>query len=68
LAHKESVLARFRELAEDTGTRQPEAMANALFLLMDGAYVAARMFGPSTRNPAISLADTARQIIEANCY
>jgi AcrR family transcriptional regulator len=67
LEHKRSVLARFRQLAEKTGARQPDALANALFLLMDGAYVAARMFGPSTHSPAISLAETARQIIEANC-
>ena len=67
LEHKRSVLARFRELAEEAGARQPEALANALFLLMDGAYVAARMFGPSTRSPATSLAETARQILEAYC-
>jgi AcrR family transcriptional regulator len=67
LAHKGSVLARFRKLAEDSGARDPEALANALFLLMDGAYVAARMFGPSTRSPAASLAETARQILEAHC-
>jgi hypothetical protein len=34
--------------------------------LMDGAYVAARMFGTSARNPAISLVETARKIIEAH--
>jgi AcrR family transcriptional regulator len=67
LEHKQSVLARFRQLSEEAGARQPDALANALFLLMDGAYVAARMFGPSTHSPAISLAETARQIIEANC-
>jgi AcrR family transcriptional regulator len=67
LEHKRSVLARFRQLAEEAGARHPDALANALFLLMDGAYVAARMFGPSTRSPAISLAETARQVIEANC-
>lgn len=67
LEHKQSVLARFRQLAEEAGARQPDALANALFLLMDGAYVAARMFGPSTQNPVISLTETARQIIEAYC-
>ena len=67
LEHKRRVLAYFRQLAEEAGARQPDALANALFLLMDGAYVAARMFGPSTDSPAISLAETARQVIEANC-
>jgi AcrR family transcriptional regulator len=67
LEHKRNVLARFRQLAEEAGARQPDALANALCLLMDGAYVAARMFGPSANSPAIHLAATARQIIEANC-
>jgi AcrR family transcriptional regulator len=67
LEHKQSVLARFRQLSEEAGAHQPDALANALFLLMDGAYVAARMFGPSADSAAISLAETARQVIEANC-
>jgi AcrR family transcriptional regulator len=67
LEHKRSVLRRFRELAEVAGARQPEALANALFLLMDGAYVAARMFGTSPNNPAAHLAETASLIIEAHC-
>ena len=66
LEHKQSVLARFRQLAEEAGARQPESVANALFLLMDGAYVAARMFGPSPNSPAVSLVETARQVLEVN--
>lgn len=65
--HKQSVLARFRQLADEAGARDAPAMANALFLLMDGAYVAARMFGPSAHSPASSLAETARQLIQAYC-
>jgi AcrR family transcriptional regulator len=67
LEHKRSVLRRFQQLAEAAGAREPEALANALFLLMDGAYVAARMFGTSPNNPAAHLAETARQIIKAHC-
>ena len=67
LDHKQSVIIRFRQLSEEAGARDPDGLANALFLLMDGAYLAARMFGPSTRSPAISLAETARQIISAYC-
>lgn len=67
LEHKQSVLARFRQLSEEAGAPQPDAMANALFMLMDGAYLAARMFGPSVNNPAISLTATVRQVIVANC-
>jgi AcrR family transcriptional regulator len=66
LEHKQGVLARFRELAEEAGAHSPDALAGALFLLMDGAYVAARMFGPSPTSPAAHLAETARQIIQAH--
>lgn len=65
LEHKQGVLSRFRQLAEEAGVQNSAALANALFLLMDGAYVAARMFGPSIHSPAISLAETARRVIEA---
>ena len=67
LEHKQSVRARFRQLAQEAGARQPEALANGLFLLMDGAYMAARMFGASPSNPAVNVAEAARQLIEAQC-
>ena len=63
--HKRSVLKRFKQLAEEMRVHQPEALASALFLLMDGAYVAARMFGSSPGNPAAHLAEAARQVIDA---
>ena len=43
---------RSTELAKEAGAREPEALANALFLLMDGAYMAARFYGNSLGNPA----------------
>lgn len=67
LEHKQSVRARFYQLAQDAGARQPEALANALLLLMDGAYMAARMFGSSPGNPAANVAEAARHLIEAHC-
>lgn len=63
LAHKESVRTRFRELAKEAGARTPDVLADQLFLLMDGAYMAARMFGP--RNPASHLARAAQTLIDA---
>ena len=66
LEHKQAVRARFNQLAKQAGARQPKALANALFLLMDGAYVAARMFGPSPNSPAVSLTETVRQVLEAS--
>ncbi len=67
IEHKLSVRKRFYQLAEEAGVRQPEALADALFLLMDGAYMAARMFGASPSNPATNLAEAARQLIDAQC-
>ncbi len=67
LEHKQAVRARFMQLAQETGARQPEALANGLYLLMDGAYMAARMFGPSSNNPAANLAEAAQHLIEAHC-
>jgi AcrR family transcriptional regulator len=64
--HKQSVRARFTQLAEEAGARQPEALANALLLLMDGAYMAARMYGGSSSNPAATVAEAARQMIDAH--
>jgi AcrR family transcriptional regulator len=61
LAHKESVRRRFATLAGKAGLRAPEELADQLLLLMDGAWVAARMYGP--HNPAHGLATTARTLI-----
>jgi len=63
IEHKQSVRARFRHLAKETGARKPESLADQLFLLMDGAYMAARMFGPN--NPAAGLAEAAQILIDA---
>lgn len=67
LEHKQSVHARFTQLAEEAGAPQPEALANALHLLMDGAYIAARMYGATPQNPAVNVAEAARQLIDAQC-
>jgi AcrR family transcriptional regulator len=67
LEHKQAVRARFTQLAKEAGARQPKALANALFLLMDGAYMAARMFGSSASNPAADVAEAARHLIDAHC-
>ena len=61
--HKQSVRARFRQLAQDAGAQNPEILADQLFLLMDGAYMASRMFGSD--NPAAKVASAARVLIDA---
>jgi AcrR family transcriptional regulator len=63
LEHKQSVRVRFRQLAKEAGAKRPDALADQLFLLMDGAYMASRMFG--TRNPAAHLAEAAQTLIDA---
>lgn len=67
LEHKQAVRERFRTLAAEAGARQPEAAADALFLLLDGAYLAARMFGPAPNSPAHHLTEAARAILDAQC-
>jgi AcrR family transcriptional regulator len=69
LEHKRSVRARFTHLAREAGARRPEELASALLLLMDGAYMAARMYGTGTSlgNPAATVAEAARQVIDAHC-
>jgi AcrR family transcriptional regulator len=65
--HKRGVRARFRELAREAGASQPDGLADALILLMDGAYMAARAYGASPASPAAHLAAAARRTIAAWC-
>lgn len=51
LAHKQAVLNRLQGLAAQAGARDAEALAAGLLLVIDGAFVASRMF-PSDQNPA----------------
>jgi AcrR family transcriptional regulator len=61
LDHKNTVLERFRHLASQAGSPDPEALAQQLLLLMDGAFVASRMFPGA--NPAAQVGQAARPII-----
>jgi AcrR family transcriptional regulator len=64
LAHKQAVLERFAQLAREAGLRDPDGLAAQLLLLMDGAWVAARMFGPD--NHATTVAEAARELVAAH--
>jgi AcrR family transcriptional regulator len=64
LAHKQAVLVRLQTLAQDAGLRDPEALAKQLLLLMDGAWSAARMFGPDSHGAQV--APAARALIQAH--
>lgn len=46
--HKRAVVDRLRELAERAGARDPNGLAEELLLIMDGAWSAARVFGPGS--------------------
>ncbi|HUG33444.1 MAG TPA: TetR/AcrR family transcriptional regulator [Anaerolineales bacterium] len=63
IEHKQSVRARFRHLAKEAGAKKPDVLADQLFLLMDGAYMASRMFG--AKNPAAHLAEAAQVLIDS---
>lgn len=63
--HKRRVRERFAELGRAAGLANPDRLADELLLLMDGGWVAARMFGPD--NPARgSLTNAARALIRAH--
>lgn len=57
LAHKQVVLGRIRELAEEAGAAAPERFAHQIGILIDGAIVAAMI----TRDPGVAL------LAEATC-
>lgn len=63
VAHKRAVRKRMRDLAKLSGARQPGVLADQLLLLMDGAFVASRMFG--VQNHAMEVADAAKTLIDA---
>jgi AcrR family transcriptional regulator len=62
-AHKTRVLGRLRELAETLPAKDPEALAQALMFLGEGAIVTAHMYGrPEAAEEA---ADVAKVLIAA---
>lgn len=64
LEHKQSVRAWFRQLASEAGAKNPAVLADQLFLLMDGAYTASRMYG--AENPAMYIVEAAQTLIDAS--
>lgn len=62
--HKEVLLEHFQKRATEAGLHRPEVLAANLLLLLDGAWAAARMFGPE--NHASHVAEAARILIAAH--
>jgi AcrR family transcriptional regulator len=63
LEYKRSVLAKITELSRLAGAREPDVLGAGLMMLMDGAWSAARMFGPG--NHAQHVATVAKSLIAA---
>ena len=63
LEHKQTVRERFRKLAKEAGATKPDILADQLFLLMDGAYMASRMFG--AKNPAAHLVQAVEVLLDS---
>jgi AcrR family transcriptional regulator len=61
--HKRAVVGRFRELAQQAGAQDANALAEELLLIMDGAWSAARVFGP--RSHGRRAATAARAVISS---
>jgi AcrR family transcriptional regulator len=64
LAHKDAVRGRLRSLATAADASRPDELADGLFLLMDGAFAAVRMYGPD--NPGAHVGGAARTLIAAH--
>ncbi len=64
MRHKRAVREWLRGLARRANLRDPGGLADQLLMLMDGAWVAARMFGP--KNPAARAAQAARALVETH--
>ncbi|HLO03460.1 MAG TPA: TetR/AcrR family transcriptional regulator [Symbiobacteriaceae bacterium] len=64
IKHKDMVLQRIRSLASEAGLKEPEALANQLLLLMDGAWTAVRMYGP--QNAAVDLVPAVKILLAAH--
>jgi len=63
LQHKRAVAGRLRTLAEAAAARDPQGLAEELLLVMDGAWSAARVFGPGSHGRRA--AEAARALIAA---
>jgi AcrR family transcriptional regulator len=64
-SNKRELKQRLRALAEAAGAKAPDALADSLMLLMEGAYAGSQSCGSD--GPVLALARTARVLIDAQC-
>ena len=65
-AIKREMRQRFEQLAQALGAPNPRRLANALSLLVEGAYAISQTFGTGSESPATALAWAAETLIEAH--
>lgn len=63
LAHKEIFRERLRLLADQAGLKAPGELANQLLMLMEGAWIVSRMYGPN--NPAVDLVPAVKALVDS---
>lgn len=61
--HHEEIRGRLQRLCRDMGARDPDALADALLLLMAGAYMACLVF--ESRELAHSVSESARSLLSS---
>lgn len=61
--NKRRFRARLRLLAKEMGAKRPEALADALLLVLEGTYSTGQLFGPG--GPARNLVEVAALLIDA---
>lgn len=62
--HKRAVQARLAAMAQQAGLHDPDATAEQLLLLMDGAFASRRLYGPG--GPGRHVADAAEKILRGS--
>ncbi len=64
VAHKQELRRRLNAMTVEMGARDPEALADGLLLLIEGAFVSSQLFGEG--GPAGRVADMADKLIQAH--
>ncbi len=63
--YKTKIRKRLRKLAREAGAREPEALGDALMLLMEGGYYT-RLTFPQNTGPVAAIVKAARALVDAH--
>ena len=64
VGHKAAVRERLRETTKAMGAKKPKKLADALLLIMEGAFITSQLFGPE--GPSAAARGAAEALIEAH--